>query len=55
MYKYEVWVGGIVDYEGNSIERAIIIAKEYLSQGYTDTQIQIIDTNNEAIASVKFN
>ena len=54
MYNYEVWVGGIIDFETPNINKAIVIAKEFIKDGYNDCQIQIVDNNNEAIARVCF-
>jgi hypothetical protein len=40
--KYIVWVGGVSDYEGNSLKEATAILKEWLKNGYDDAILETI-------------
>ena len=40
--KYIVWVGGIIDYEGNNLRVAKQILKEWLADGYDDAILEAI-------------
>jgi len=44
MNKFIVWVGGIADYEGNSLNAAQDVEKEWLSQGYDDVILEEVTT-----------
>jgi len=39
---YIVWVGGVADYEGNSLQEAKAIKYSWIAQGYDDVILQVI-------------
>jgi len=39
---YIVWVGGVPDYEGNSLQEAKAIKYSWIAQGYDDVILQIL-------------
>ena len=41
--KYLVWVGGVLDYEGTSLNEANSISTEWVAKGYTDCNIETIE------------
>lgn len=41
--KYLVWVGGVLDYEGTSLNEANSISTEWVAKGYTDCLIETIE------------
>lgn len=40
---YIVWVGGVADYEGDSLEKAEFICNTWLDLGYDDAIIEKIE------------
>jgi hypothetical protein len=42
MSKFIVWVGGVADYEGDSLGEAKAIAKEWREQGYDDVVLETL-------------
>ena len=40
--KYIVWIGGSIDYEGNSSLEAKQVFKFWISQGYDDVSLEVI-------------
>jgi len=40
--KYIVWVGGVADYEGDSLKEAKAIKDSWLAQGYDDVILETI-------------
>ena len=40
-FKYIVWVGGVADYEGNSLKEAKAVLKEWRINGYDDATLEV--------------
>ena len=40
MKKFIVWVGGVVDYEGEDLHEAREVLKEWQNQGYDDVILE---------------
>ena len=40
MSKFIVWVGGVADYEGNDLNQAKAIYKEWITQKYDDVILE---------------
>jgi hypothetical protein len=40
MIEYTVWVGGVPDYEGNSLREAKAVYNEWIDQGYDDVILE---------------
>ena len=40
MSKFIVWVGGVADYEGNNLNQAKAVYKEWIAQGYNDVILE---------------
>lgn len=40
--KYIVWVGGVADYEGDSLAEAKAIKYGWLAQGYDDVILEVV-------------
>ena len=40
---YIVWVGGVPDYEGNSLKKAKEIYQEWISNGYEDVLLETVE------------
>ena len=45
MIKYIVWVGGVVDYEGNSDREARRIRDYWVSLGYDDVILERVEND----------
>ena len=41
MKTFTVWVGGIPDVEGVTLEKAMQVFKDWISQGYDDVVIEV--------------
>jgi hypothetical protein len=37
-----VWVGGVADYEGNSLQKAESVRDEWLARGYLDVILETL-------------
>ena len=40
MSKFIVWVGGVADYEGNDLNQANAVYKEWIAQDYDDVILE---------------
>jgi hypothetical protein len=40
MSKFIVWVGGVADYEGNDLNQAKAVYKEWIAQDYNDVILE---------------
>ena len=40
MSRYIVWVGGVADYEGDSLREAREVCQEWIRQGYDDVILE---------------
>ena len=40
--KFIVWVGGVADYEGNDLNQAKAIYKEWIAQNYDDVILEVV-------------
>jgi len=38
---YIVWVGGVPDYEGDSLKQAEAVRSEWLARGYADVILEV--------------
>jgi hypothetical protein len=47
--KYIVWIGGSIDYEGNSSLEAKQVFKFWINQGYDDVSLEVIKPGTTSI------